>query len=148
MTALVRRNQNHGWLPLFFNDFFKDEWRVGVNADNTTTPAINVKETDKAFCVEIAAAGMTKDDFNVSIDEENNLVITVEKKTEVKEDDREMRYLRREFSYSKFRQTMLLPENVNKDKIEAKVEHGVLRINLPKLTENEIQKKQRSIEIG
>jgi HSP20 family protein len=147
MTTLVRRNQNHGWLPLFFNDFFKDDWKVGVNANNTV-PAINVKETDKAFCVEIAAAGMTKDDFNVSIDEDNDLVITVEKKNESKEEDKETRYLRREFSYSKFKQTMVLPENVNREKIDAKVENGVLHINLPKLTENEIQKKQRSIEIS
>lgn len=147
MATLVRRNQDHGWLPLFFNDFFKDDWRVGTSVNNTV-PAINVKETDKAFCVEVAAAGMTKDDFNVNIDEDNDLVITVEKKTENKEENKETRYLRREFSYSKFKQTMVLPENVNKDKIDAKVENGVLYINLPKFSENEIQKKQRSIAVS
>ncbi|MDR2775185.1 MAG: Hsp20/alpha crystallin family protein [Tannerella sp.] len=145
MTALVRRNQNQGWLPLFFNDFFKDDWRLGTSA---TAPAINVKETDDAYCVEVAAAGMTKDDFNVSIDEDNDLVVTVEKKNEVKDENKDARYLRREFSYSKFQQTLVLPENVNKDKIEAKVEHGVLYVRLPKFAENEIQKKQRSIEIN
>jgi HSP20 family protein len=144
MTTLVKRNQNQGWLPLFFNDFFKDEWRVGTSA---TAPAINVKETDNAYCVEVAAAGMTKDDFNVSIDEDNDLVITVEKKNETNEENKDTRYLRREFSYSKFQQTLVLPENVNKDKIEAKVEHGVLYVRLPKFMENEIQKKQRLIEI-
>ncbi len=147
MATLVRRNQDHGWLPLFFNDFFKDDWRVGTSVNNAV-PAINVKETDKAFCVEVAAAGMTKDDFNVNIDEDNDLVITVEKKTENKEENKETRYLRREFSYSKFKQTMVLPENVNKDKIDAKVENGVLYINLPKFSENEIQKKQRSIAVS
>lgn len=146
MTTLVGRNQNQGWLPLFFNDFFKDDWR-SASAHNTV-PAINVKETENAYCVEVAAAGMTKDDFNISIDEDSDLVITVEKKSENKNENKEARYLRREFSYSKFKQTMVLPENVNKDKIDAKVEHGILYINLPKFSENEIQKKQRSIEIG
>jgi HSP20 family protein len=146
MTTLVRRNQNQGWLPLFFNDFFKDDWRMG--ATSATAPAINVKETDKAYCVEVAAAGMTKDDFNVSIDEENDLVITVEKKNETNDENEDARYLRREFSYSKFQQTLVLPENVNKDRIEAKVEHGVLYVNLPKFAENEIQKKQRSVAIS
>jgi HSP20 family protein len=147
MTTLVRRNQNQGWLPLFFNDFFKDDWKVGTGVNNTV-PAINVQETDEAFRVEVAAAGMTKDDFNVGIDEDNNLVITVEKKNESKEENKDTRYLRREFSYSKFRQTMVLPENVNRDKINAKVENGILYIHLPKLSENEIQKKQRLIEIN
>jgi HSP20 family protein len=146
MTALVRRTQNQGWLPLFFNDIMKEDWKLSASA---TTPAINVKETETEYCVEVAAAGMAKDDFNVSIDEENDLVITVEKKNETKEEYRDnARYLRREFSYSKFRQTLVLPENVNKEKIEAKVEHGVLYVHLPKFTENEIQKKQRSIAIN
>ena len=145
MTTLVRGNQNQGWLPLFFNDFFKNDWRLGTSA---TAPAINVKETEEVYCVEVAAAGMTKDDFNVSIDEDNDLVITVEKKNETRDENKDVRYLRREFSYAKFRQTLVLPENINKEKIEAKVEHGVLYVNLPKFTEHEIQKKQRSIEIN
>jgi HSP20 family protein len=146
MATLVRKNQNQGWLPLFFNDFFRDDWNVGINA-NHTTPAINVKETDQAFCVEVAAAGMAKDDFNVRVDEDNDLVITVEKKNRREEENKDARYLRREFSYAKFQQTMVLPENVNKEKIGAKVENGVLYVYLPKLAENEIQKKQRSIAI-
>ena len=145
MTTLVRKNQNQGWLPLFFNDFFKDDWKVGTSS---TTPAINVKETETAYCVEVAAAGMTKNDFVVNIDEDNDLVITIEKKSENKEGDSGTRYLRREFSYSKFRQTMVLPDNVNKEKIEAKVEDGVLTVNLPKLSEKEIQKKQRVISVN
>ena len=145
MTTLVRKNQNQGWLPLFFNDFFKDDWKVGTSS---TVPAINVKETETAYCVEVAAAGMTKNDFVVNIDEDNDLVITLEKKNATKEGENGTRYLRREFSYSKFRQTMVLPDNVNKENIEAKVEDGVLTINLPKLSEKEIQKKQRIIAVN
>ena len=63
---------------------------------------------------------MTKDDFNIRIDENDNLVVSMEKKEEKNEDKKEGRYLRREFSYSKFQQTMVLPENAEKEKIEAK----------------------------
>ena len=120
----VRRNQN--WLPSIFNDFFDNDWMEKANA---TAPAINVFETEKEYKVELAAPGMTKDDFNVHIDEDNNLVITMEKKNESKEEDKkEGRYLRREFSYSKFQQTMILPEDVDKEQIAAHVENGVLNI--------------------
>ena len=145
MTTLIRNNQNQGCLPLFFNDFFKHDWKTQVS---TTIPAINVKETEAAFCIEVAAAGMTKNDFAVNIDEDNDLVISMEKKSENKEGDNETRYLRREFSYSKISRTMGLPENVNKGKIEAKVENGVLFINLPKLSEKDTQKKQRNIAVS
>ena len=138
----VRRSQN--WLQSIFNDFFDNEWMVKANA---TAPAINVIETEKAYKVELAAPGMTKEDFNVRIDEENNLVISMEKKTENKEEKKDGRYLRREFSYSKFQQTMILPENVDKDHISAQVENGVLNIELPKLSEEEVKKPDRTIEV-
>ena len=138
----VRRTQS--WLPSIFNDFFDNDWMVKANA---TAPAINVFETEKEYKVELAAPGMTKEDFNVRIDEENNLVITMEKKTENKEEKKEGRYLRREFSYSKFQQTILLPENVEKDKISAKVEHGILSIEIPKVKEEEKQKTSKAIEV-
>ena len=83
----------------------------------------------------------------VRIDEDNNLVISMEKKTENKEEKKDGRYLRREFSYSKFQQTMILPDNVDKEKIAASVEHGVLNIELPKLSEEEVKKPNRQIEI-
>ena len=143
----VRRTQN--WLPSIFNDFFDNDWIVKANA---TAPAINVFETEKEYKVELAAPGMTKEDFNVHIDEENNLVISMEKKTENKEESnkdekKEGRYLRREFSYSKFQQTMILPDDVDKEKISAQVENGVLNINLPKFTEQEKEKTKKFIDV-
>lgn len=139
----VRRNQN--WLPSIFNDFFDNDWMEKANA---TAPAINVFETEKEYRVELAAPGMTKDDFNVHIDEDNNLVITMEKKSESKDEDKkEGRYLRREFSYSKFQQTMILPDDVDKEQIAAHVENGVLNIELPKFTEQEKAKSKKVIDI-
>lgn len=138
----VRRTQN--WLPSIFNDFFDNDWMVRPNA---TAPAINVFETEKEYKVELAAPGMTKEDFNVRIDEDSNLVISMEKKTEDKEEKKDGRYLRREFSYTKFQQTMILPENVDKEKISATVENGVLNVSLPKLSEEEVKKTQKQIEV-
>lgn len=138
----MRKNQN--WLPYVFNDLFDNNWMVKANS---TAPAINVIENDKEYRVEVAAPGMTKSDFNIRIDENNDLVVSMEKKEETNEDKKDGRYLRREFSYSKFEQTMVLPENVDKDNIEAKVENGVLNITIPKKSEEEVKKSEKVIEI-
>ena len=139
----IRKTQN--WLPSIFNDFFYNDLMEKANA---TAPAINVFETEKEYKIELAAPGMTKEDFNVHIDEDNNLVISMEKKFENKEEDKkDGRYLRREFSYSKFQQTMILPDDVDKEQIEACVENGVLNIELPKFTEQEKEKEKRIINV-
>lgn len=138
----VRKSQN--WLPSIFNDFFDNDWMMKANS---TAPAINVIESENNYKVELAAPGMTKEDFNVRIDEDNNLVISMEKKNENQEEKKDGRYLRREFSYTKFQQTMILPENVDKENISAQVENGVLMIELPKLSEEEIKKAEKQIEV-
>lgn len=139
----VRRN-NQTWLPSIFNDFFDNEWMEKANA---TAPAINVSESEREYKVEVAVPGMTKEDFNIHIDEDNNLVISMEKKTDNKEEKKDRKYLRREFSYSKFEQTMILPDDVDKEKIGAAVENGVLDITLPKLSKENLPKLTRDIEI-
>lgn len=139
----IRRNQN--WLPNLFNDFFDNDWMVKAN---TTAPAINVIENEKSYNVEIAAPGMTKEDFKITLDTENNLIIEMEKKNENNtESENGKKYLRREFSYSKFTQSFLLPEDVEKDKISAKMENGVLDIEIPKMTQEMIEKASKCIEI-
>jgi HSP20 family protein len=141
----VRKYNNQNWLPSIFNDFFDNDWMVKTNA---TAPAINVIESDKDYKVEVAAPGMTKDDFNIHLSEDNELVITMEKKNETKEEDKEnKKYLRREFSYSKFQQALVLPDDVEKEKINANVSDGVLTIELPKRTPEEKAKISRQIEI-
>ncbi|HIW45084.1 MAG TPA: Hsp20/alpha crystallin family protein [Candidatus Prevotella stercoripullorum] len=131
------------WMPDVFNDFFDNDFMTRANA---TAPAINVKENDKEYTVELAAPGLKKDDFNVNIDHDGNLHIHMESKAEHKDEDKKSHYLRREFSYSKFEQTLLLPDDVDKDKIEAKVNDGVLTVNLPK-TEKKEDKTLKQIEV-
>ena len=123
----AKRTQN--WLPGIFNDFFGNEWIAKVNA---TSPAINIIESDKEYKVEIAAPGIDKKDFKISVNSDNHLVVSMEKKVETEDKDKNERYLRREFSYSQFQQTLILLDNVNKEKIDAKQENGVLTVIIPK----------------
>lgn len=136
--------RNSAWLPTVFNDIFDNNFLPKVNC---TAPAINVKETDKGYTVELAAPGLKKEDFNVHINDEGNLIVKMEQKQENKEEDKNARYLRREFSYSKFEQALILPDDVDKNKIAAKVEHGVLTVELPKQEETKT-KVARQIAIG
>lgn len=142
---MPRKYNNQNWLPSMFNDFFDNDWMLKANA---TAPAINVIESDNDYKVEVAAPGMTKEDFNIHLSEDNELVISMEKKSENKEEDKTNRkYLRREFSYSKFQQALILPDDVEKERISANVTDGVLTIELPKRTPEEKQKANRVIEI-
>ena len=128
MTPMRRYEQN--WLPEIFNDFFANDWMTRTNA---TAPAINVIEDDKDYKVEVAAPGMNKEDFKVNVTDDNYLVLTMEKKNESKDEDKKRKYLRREFSYHKFEQSLALPEDVNKDEIKASVTDGILTIEIPKV---------------
>jgi len=147
---LTRRNQN--WLPEVFNTLFDTDLFPKMNMTTTTSPAINVIEKDNEYDVELAAPGMTRDDFKVTLDEEQNLVVDLEKKVETGDGDDATkaetgRYLRREFSYTKFHQTLLLPDDVDREKISATCEHGVLKVILPKVTQQEMKKEAKVIEI-
>lgn len=139
----TRKYYNQNWLPSIFNDFFDNNWMEKANA---TAPAINVVESDKDYKVEVAVPGMTKEDFNIHLGDENELVISMEKKVE-SEDKENKKYLRREFSYTKFQQSLYLPDNVDKEKITANVANGVLTIELPKYSQEEKAKINRVIEI-
>ena len=114
---------------------------------NYTAPAINVIENEKAYEVEIAAPGLTKGDFKIQLDGEGNLLINMEKKAENKEEKKHGRFLRREFSYEKFQQSLMLPDDVDVEKIDAKMENGVLNIRLPKLEIVEKPAVHRQIDI-
>ena len=143
---LPMRRYHQSWLPAMFDDFFDNDWMKKTKA---TAPAINVIETDTEYKVEVAAPGMNKEDFNVHVDENGNLVIAMEKKIEKKDDDKEKksRYLRREFSYTKFQQTLILPEDVVKDTINASMCDGVLCIELPRNTPEPKSNITKVIEI-
>ena len=166
--SMPTKRGSQQWLPSIFNDFFGSDFLMRQNA---TSPAINVFETEKEYIVDVAAPGMKKEDFKIDLNADNDLCITMEKNCnctadgkeckcdEKKEDEKckddkccdsnecKGRYLRREFSYTKFQQTLILPDDADTAKIEAKVRHGVLRINIPKKAMSAHKEAMRHIAI-
>ena len=147
LMLLAKRNDNN-WMSNFFNDFFDTDMMPRMNA---TAPAVNVKESDKGYVMEIAAPGLKKEYCRVSLDKDGNLNLKIEDKFEHKEEDKaedkKEHYLRREFNYSNYEQTYVLPEDVDKEKISAKVENGILTIDLRKMSKEAGKEENKSIEV-
>lgn len=145
---LLAKKTDNNWMSNFFNDFFDTDMMPRMNA---TAPAVNVKESDKGYVMEIAAPGLKKEYCRVSIDKDGNLNLKIEDKFEHKEEDKsedkKEHYLRREFNYSNYEQTYVLPEDVDKEKISAKVENGILTIDLPKMSKEAEKEDNKSIEV-
>lgn len=142
MTSLMR---NNGWFPTVFDDLFNSDFMPRVN---TTAPAVNVKEDEKAYTMELAAPGIKKEFCRVNINNDGNLSIAIENKVEHKHEDKKEHYLRREFSYTNYEQNYVLPDDVDKDHIVAKVEDGILVVTMPKFTKEEEKNNTRMIEIS
>lgn len=144
-----KRNENaNTWLPSIFDDFFADEFMGFPVNRQFATPAVNIIEQDKQFDIQVAAPGMTKDDFKISINVDNELVIHLEKKNEDDhKDEKKGTWLRREFSYASYSQSFTIPDEVEEDQITAKMENGVLNILLPKKEQIVSEPKVRQIEV-
>ena len=104
-------------------------------------------ETDKEYKLELAAPGMTKDDFKVHLNKDGNLVVELEKKECGCKEKKECKFLRKEFSYARFTQTLLLPDNADKENIQARVENGILFVDVPKLQRVKNEEETKMIEI-
>ena len=138
---VTRRNQD--FMPTLFNEL--------MNWNDTTysTPRMNIMETKDNYKLELCIPGLTKEDVKLSIDVDGNLVVEMSKETknEKKENKEEMRYLRHEFSVEHFRQTVMLPDDIHKEQISAKVENGILDIVIPKVTVEEKKQAMQTIEV-
>ena len=134
----------NNWFPTVFDDFFNNDWMPRMKA---TAPAVNVKEDAKAYTRELAVPGTKKEFCRVNINADGNLEVAIENKLEHKEENKKEHFLRREFSYSNYQQTYVLPDDIEKDHIAAKVDNGVLTITLPKFTKEEVKQIQRQINI-
>ena len=144
MYSIERRNT---WLPSLFSNIFDDDFTV-LPTRQFASPAVNIKETEKVFQIDIAAPGMTKEDFSVRVDNDEELVIALEKKNKKEEkDEKGSNYLRREFSYTSYHQSYTLPENIDLDNIAAEMVNGVLNITLPKKVEEKKIPASRHIEV-
>ena len=133
----------NSWMPTLFDDFLNTDFMPRAKS---TAPAVNVKESEKAYTMELAAPGIKKEFCRVGINEEGNLTIAIENKVEHKQEDKHHHYLRREFSYSNYEQAYTLPDDVVRDQISAKVEDGILTVTMPKAEPK--QKVTKAIEVS
>lgn len=126
------------------DNFFKDDDFFNGLRTGSSLPAVNVVDTKEAYTLEVAAPGLKKEDFKVTVDK-GVLTIKAERSTEEKEEKEN--YTRREFSYSSFNRSFWLPEHVNADSVNAKYEEGILKITLPKVVA-EVEGPAKAIEIA
>jgi len=148
---LIKRNAERvpGFQRLFFDDIFGRElfnWENNNFSNTSTTlPSVNIKETAENYEVEVAAPGMAKNDFQITLD--GNL-LTISSSKEHNETSREEFFTRREFSYQSFQRSFELPKNVvDEEHITARYENGLLHLSIPKKEEAK-QKPPRMIEIS
>ena len=142
---LARRNNDANLMSNFFDDFFDTNWMPKMNS---TAPAVNVKEDVEKYTMEIAVPGLKKEYCRVNVTNQGCLEVKLENKMQHKDEDKKEHYLRREFYYTNFEQSYALPENVDPEKISAKVNDCVLRIEMPKYSKKEEDKQRRLIEIA
>lgn len=141
--SIVRRNNL--MFPTLMNEFFnKPDWFGGMEKFENTLPAVNIKEDETGFELELAIPGQKKEDFDVEIDD-NVMTVSMESKSE--DLTTEEHYTRKEFSYQSFKRSFTLPEMVDEDKIEASYIEGILKFRLPK-REEALPKPKRTIAIG
>lgn len=152
MKHLVKSNGNfYSSMPSLMNDFFDDTWfdssLSNWRSAGSSLPAINIKENDNEFEIEVAAPGMKRDDFKVELDN-SLLTISSEREDKREEKDNEGNYTRREFSYQSFQRSFTLPqERVDADKIAARYTDGILHITVPKRESAKV-KPTKQITIG
>ena len=129
----------------FFDGFFRDDFPVSFqNGMNRNTPAVNIAETEDNYRIEVAAPGLAKEDFEVKVDQD---LLSISAKKEVKEEDKNEKYSRREFSYFEFKRNFHLPETVDAAGISANYENGILHVTLAKKEEAKPQ-PAKLIKIG
>jgi len=143
--SIIRWNRDRDFfpaIPSFFERMGWDDDFLPAFWNGKQMPAVNISETEKEFLVELAAPGMTKKDFHVTV-EEGMLKISAEK--EEKKEEKEKDYHRREYNFASFERLFRLPENVNPDVVKARYEEGVLKITLQKMAIKEPKKKEIQI---
>lgn len=140
---MSRVKRNNLVFPALMNEIFKPDWFGGIENLPGKVPAVNIKENDKDFELELSVPGRSKEDFNIEVDD-NVLTVSSEVKTEneVSEDN----YTRREFGYASFKRAFTLPETIDEGKINASYEDGILKFTLPKRKEA-LPKPKRLIEL-
>jgi HSP20 family protein len=134
------------YAPLSFNsilnEVFNDNFHFGID-EKHHTPLVNIKETKEGYQLEVAAPGMSKENFSITV-EKDLLSISAEKENEAKNENE--KFTRKEFSYTKFKRSFTLPETIDAANIKAVYENGILKVNLFK--KEEVKIEAQKIEIA
>ena len=143
--TLVRSNT--GLIPSLLEDLFESDYfkKPTMMQAGLTVPAVNIKETPEQYVIEMAAAGMKKEDFQINL-ERNVILISSEKTTENTEESKDQNYTRKEFNYSSFSRSFVLPEAANREDINATYVDGVLKVVIPK--KDEAKMLPKSIQVS
>ncbi len=143
---MLPANRRTTWLPNVLDDIFgNDWWSESLNsALASTRPAVNIAETDQEYRVELAAPGLEKNDFKIDL---HKNVLTISSEKEVRNEENNENFMRKEFSYNSFKRSFTLPETVNADKIKAEQANGILTVHIPKKPEA-VEKGPRQISIS
>lgn len=151
MTLLTKRNVS---FPSLISDFFGSDNLFTTDtldrdlfqwSGTLKVPSVNIREQERDFSFELAAPGLSKNDFHVEVDSDGVLTVSAEKQEEKKE--QEDHFTRREFSYSSFSRSFRLPENALGDKVDAKYENGILKLTVPKKAAS-VPKAKKEIQVS
>lgn len=140
--SIVKRNNM--LFPSLMNDIFTPDWFGGTENYKANVPAVNIKENEKGFELELSVPGFKKENFNIEVDDN---VLTISSEVNTENDTNDENYTRREFSFSSFKRAFTLPETIDEGKINANYENGILKMDLPK-KEEALPKPKRLIEIA
>ena len=130
------RKQNT-WFPSLMDEFINTNWNVNLMGHSNLNPAVNIKENDKSYCIDMAAPGLNKENIEVS---HENKILSIEVVNNNKNSN--MEYNRFEFDYNSFKRSFKLPDSIELSKIDASYLNGVLSISLPKKKEAQTQPKK------
>jgi len=128
----------------FLSNLFDDDFFPVLTGRNSSMPAVNIKENEKSFILELAVPGIDKKDLKIDINED---VLTISHEVKDEKEENTDGYKRKEFSYTSFCRSFYVPENVNVDKIGASYKDGVLTVDLPK-NEEEKSKISKQVKIS
>lgn len=140
LPTITRRS----FRPFYMNSIFDDDFFPAVPTRSSSLPAVNIREDEKRFILDLAVPGMDKKDLKIDIDED---ILTISSEVKSESEEEKEGYKRKEFSYTSFCRSFQLPDNVNREKIEAAYKDGVLSVTLPKL-EEEKTKISKSVKIS
>jgi HSP20 family protein len=130
--------------PFYMSNLFDNDFFPVLQNRTSLVPSVNIREDEKKYSLELAVPGMEKKDLKIDINED---VLTISSESKHENEENQNGYRRKEFSYTSFSRSFYIPENVNRDKIDANYKDGILTVGMPKQEEDK-SKISRQISIS